>query len=146
MRSRIIFVVFSILLLTACGGDEARDNESWLDPAASGTTTMPEPATAPDVEAGTTVLVTLNDGHIATRESAIPVGPAVFTVTNAGKEVHGLHLEGPQVNVALDASLAAGETGTLSATLQKGEYTLYCPLLDHRDKGETLTMTIPTQQ
>ncbi|HEU4521371.1 MAG TPA: hypothetical protein VFT12_05165 [Thermoanaerobaculia bacterium] len=133
-----------ILILAACGGGEtANDGGSWLEPA---TSTMPEPATAPQTEAGTTVLVTVNDGHVATRESAIPIGPAVLTVMNAGKEVHGLHVEGPGVQAALESTLATNESGTLSVTFQNGEYTLYCPVLDHRNNGETLTMTVPTQQ
>ena len=115
-----------------------------MDPAASITTPMPEPAIPPDVTAGTTVVVTLNDGHIATRESAIPVGPAVITVMNAGKEVHGLHVEGPGVQAALEGTLGAGQSGTINATFQKGTYELYCPVLDHRKAGETLTVTIPT--
>ena len=105
---------------------------------------MPEPATPPETEAGTTLLVTVNDGHIATRESAIPPGPAVLTVVNAGQEVHGLHVEGPGVKGALDESIGPNGTGTMSVTFQNGEYTFYCPILDHRKEGETLTITIPT--
>ena len=133
------------LILAACGGSETPEGEAIFDPAASIKTPMPEPATAPEVAAGTTLLVTLNDGRIATRESAIPVGAAVLTVTNVGKEVHGLHVEGPGVEGALERSLGTNESGTINVTFQNGEYTLSCPILDHREKGETLTMTIPTQ-
>ena len=101
-------------------------------------------ATAPDVEAGMTILVTLNDGHIATQESSIPVGPAVLTVANAGQELHGLHVEGPGVKAALENPLDPNGSGTISVTFQDGEYVLYCPILDHREKGETLTITVPT--
>ena len=148
MTSRSVFLVFPmIVLLAACGGEaERQDNTTWLDPAASQTTTMPEPATQPDTHAGTTVMVTLNDGHIATREAAIPPGPAVLTVVNAGKEVHNLAVEGPGVQVTTEGTLDAGETGTINVTFQQGTYTFYCPVLDHRNQGETLTVPIPTQQ
>ena len=134
MRSRTSFVFLTILLLAACGGD----------PEPVATDTMPEPVTAPDVEAGMTILVTLNDGHIATQESSIPVGPAVLTVANAGQELHGLHVEGPGVKAALENPLDPNGSGTISVTFQDGEYVLYCPILDHREKGETLTITVPT--
>lgn len=137
-----------ILLLAACGGGEAerQDNSTWLDPAASQTNTMPAPPAAqPDTHAGTTVMVTLNDGHIATREAAIPPGPAVLTVVNAGKEVHNLAVEGPGVQATTDATIDAGGTATINVTFQQGTYTFYCPVLDHRNQGETLTVPIPTQ-
>lgn len=114
-----------------------------MDPAASITNPMPDPVPVAEAAAGTTVVVTLNDGHIAAAESSIPPGPAVITVMNAGKEVHGLHVEGPGVEATLESTLAGGEAGTINATFERGTYELYCPVLDHRDKGETLTVTIP---
>lgn len=145
MRSRILILVSLIVILAgACRREEPPEQESWMDPAASSTTTMPEPPGGAETEAGTTLVVTLNDGHLATRESAIPVGSAVITVMNAGQEVHGLHIEGPGVQKALEATLGANESGTIAATFQQGTYEFYCPVLDHRKAGETLTVTIPT--
>lgn len=132
-----------MLLLAACGGED-KDGEAWLDPAASGTSTMPDAVTPPDTDAGMTMVVTINDGHIAAAEASIPVGPAVLTVMNAGAELHDLHVEGPGVNRALDEPIDANESGTMAVTFQEGTYTMYCPILDHRQKGETLTMTIPS--
>ena len=115
-----------------------------MDPAAASTTTMPAPAGGPEATAGATVVVALNDGSLATHESAIPVGPAVITVMNTGKQVHGLHVEGPGVKGALEGTLGENESGTIEATFQQGTYEFYCPVLDHRQKGETVTVTIPT--
>jgi uncharacterized cupredoxin-like copper-binding protein len=142
MRSRILIVLPLMILAAACGGEDKEG--AWLDPAASQTATMPEAVTPPDVEAGATVLVTVNDGHIAVPESTIPIGPVVMTVANAGTQLHGLHVEGPGVNAAMENPADANGSGTLSVTFQKGEYTFYCPILDHREKGETLTVTVPT--
>lgn len=134
MRSRTTSVFLTILLLAACGGD----------PEPVATDTMPEAITPPDVDAGMTLLVTVNDGHIATQESSIPVGPAVLTVANAGQQLHGLHVEGPGVKAALENPLEANESDTISVNFQNGEYVFYCPILDHRQNGETLTITVPT--
>jgi hypothetical protein len=146
MRSRRLLLSVPLLILATACAEEKNDNESWLDPAASQTTTMPAPATTTDTHAGTTVLVTITDGRIAAPESAIPQGPAVLTVANAGNGIHNLHVEGPGVQAALDAPLDAGGNGTINVTFQQGTYTLYCPVLDHRNQGETLTLPIPTQQ
>lgn len=144
MRTLISFSLLALLILAVACGGEKKDDEPWLDPAASSTTTMPPPATAPEVDTGATVLVTLSEGHLATQEATFPEGPVVLTVANAGKEVHSLHVEGPGVSKALDGTLLAEASGSLEVVLQKGTYELYCPVADHRSKGETLKVTIPT--
>lgn len=144
MRTVISLSLLALLTLAAACGGEKKDDEPWLDPAASSTTTMPAPATAPEVQTGATVLVTINDGHVATQQGSIPEGAVVLTVANAGKEVHGLHVEGPGFSKALDGTLQGGSSGSLEVVFQKGTYELYCPVADHRTNGETLTVTIPT--
>lgn len=143
MRTLISLSMLTLLILAAACGGEKKDDEPWLDPAASSTTTMPPAATTPEVESGATVLVTLSDGHLATQETSFPEGAVVLTIANAGKEVHGLHVEGPGVSKALDGTLTEGGSGSLEVVFQKGTYELYCPVADHRTKGETLTVTIP---
>lgn len=144
MRILISFSLLALLILAVACGGEKKDDGTWLDPAASSTTTMPPPATAPEVDTGATVLVTLSDGHLATQQATFPEGPVVLTVANAGKEVHSLHVEGPGVSKALDGTLLGDASGSLEVVFQKGTYELYCPVADHRTKGETLTVTIPT--
>jgi len=143
MRILISFSLLTLLTLAAACGGEKKEG-SWLEPAASSTTNMPPPGTAPEVESGATVLVTLNDGSLATQQGSIPQGPVVLTIANAGKEVHGLHVEGPGVSKALDSTVAGGTGGTMEVVFQRGTYELYCPVLDHRTKGESLTVTVPT--
>lgn len=96
----------------------------------------------PDVAAGTTVLVMLNDNSLAVREQTIPPGPVVLTIENGGSQVHSLHIEGPGVQQATDATIGAGASSNLEMTFQPGTYTLYCPITDHRQKGEEATIQI----
>ena len=98
-------------------------------------------AVVPDATGGATVEVLLADGRIALPTQAVPPGPAVLTVTNGGKETHNLHVEGPGVAVAGDP-LPAGNTRPIDVTFQAGTYTFYCPIQDHRTKGEEATLTI----
>ena len=142
MRISITFSLLALLVLAAACVEKKEG--SWLEPAASSTTTMPSPATAPEVETGATVLVTLNDGSLATQQGSIPEGPVVLTVANAGKEVHSLHVEGPGVSKALESTVAGGGSGTTEVVFQRGTYEFYCPVLDHRTKGESLNVTVPT--
>ena len=95
----------------------------------------------PEATAGSTVVVMVHDGRIVLPTQAIPPGPAVVTVTNQGASTHDLHIEGPGVAVAGEP-LPPGVSRPINVNFQSGTYTLYCPILDHRQKGEQATLTI----
>jgi hypothetical protein len=147
-RPAVIAALF-ILSLAACGGKE--DDRGFLEGAAkTETDTATHPASPggeaviPSTASGTTVLVTLEDNRIVVADAdRIPVGPAIFTITNTGSAVHSLYIEGPGVNKAPDVTtIAQGSTTSVNATLQQGSYTLYCPITGHRENGEAVTLII----
>jgi uncharacterized cupredoxin-like copper-binding protein len=92
--------------------------------------------------AGTTVLVVLEDNSIAIRGEAIPPGPAILTVENGGSMGHNLYIEGNGMNRAAGAIIEPGKTATIDVVFQPGTYTLYCPVLKHRENGEHTQVTI----
>lgn len=94
------------------------------------------------VSAGTTVLVVLEDNSIAIRGEAIPPGPAVLTVENGGSMGHNLYIEGNGMNRAAGDMIEVGKTATIDVVFHQGTYMLYCPVLDHRAKGEQTQVTI----
>jgi uncharacterized cupredoxin-like copper-binding protein len=116
------------------------------DTTAAATATHPASpggtALVPEVESGTTVLVMLADNSIAVREQAIPPGPAVLTIENRGSEVHNLFVEGPGVSSAAGDTIPEGKSATLDVNFKPGTYMLYCPVANHREKGEQVTVTI----
>lgn len=143
----------AMILAAACGGNEKTD-ETWLgtpppeSTTAASTTDATHPASpggtavVPDVTAGSTVLVMLNDNSLAVREQSIPPGPAVLTIENGGTQVHNLVVEGNGLNRTTEGTIAAGASGTLEVTFTPGTYTLYCPVADHRQNGEEATIQI----
>lgn len=148
-----------LLVVLACKETPEEKKETWLgtpeptatagtaaDTTAAATGTHPGSpggtALVPDVEAGTTVLVLLNENSIAVREQAIPPGPAVLTVQNGGKEVHNLFIEGPDISRAAGDTIAQGGSATVEVNFKPGTYTLYCPVAKHRENGEQATVTI----
>lgn len=149
-----------MLLAAACGGDPKKD-ETWLGTpppqsstaveTAGDTSTATHPgspggtAVVPDVTAGATVLVMLNDNSIAVREQSIPAGPAILTVENRGSAVHNLFIEGEGINRAAGDTIAAGQSGSVEVQFKPGTYTFYCPVADHRQKGEEVQVTIGQQ-
>lgn len=145
---RLLMPVLLVVLLVACRGREGEGFLEGAEQTATDSATHPASpggaALVPDVSAGTTVVVTLEDNRIVVvNPDQIPTGPAIFTITNAGAQVHGLFLEGEGMNVAAtEGTIAAGGTGSLEVNLKAGTYTLYCPVLDHRQKGEAVTLVI----
>lgn len=121
---------------TATAGDTAA-TASATHPASPGGTAL-----VPEVDAGTTILVMLNDNSIAVREQAIPPGPAVLTVENRGTEPHNLFVEGPGVSRAAGSPIAEKGSATVDVTFAAGTYVFYCPLSDHRQNGEEVRVTI----
>ena len=148
-----------LLVVVACKETPEEKKETWLgtpeptatagtaaDTTAAATGTHPGSpggtALVPDVESGTTVLVMLNENSIAVREQTIPPGPAVLTVQNSGKEVHNLFIEGADISRAAGDTIAEGATATAEVNFKPGTYTLYCPIANHRQNGEQVTVTI----
>src|SRR5688572_26424733 len=89
-------------------------------------------ALVPDTSAGTTVIVMVNDGRIEVGTAAIPVGPAVLTVSNSGSEMHSLQVEGNGNSLTLQQPLAKEGRNVLNVEFKQGSYTLFCPMAGHR--------------
>ncbi|HEY0141176.1 MAG TPA: hypothetical protein VGF48_09785 [Thermoanaerobaculia bacterium] len=159
MRSRFFVALLTLLCVSlafvACKNEkegdqgittaEAADDDSPVDTTAGDATHPASPggtAIVPSVSSGTTVVVMIEDGRVAVQQQTIPRGPAVFTVTNGGEQLHNLHIEGPGASVAAGDPIAAKASRDVSVMLQAGTYTLYCPVLDHRERGEQTTITI----
>ncbi|HYI10736.1 MAG TPA: hypothetical protein VEK57_16870 [Thermoanaerobaculia bacterium] len=154
-RSLALAILFTSILAVACREETPEEKKTtWMGTSTDTSGTAPDTASAthpaspggtalvPEVTAGTTVLVMLNDNSIAVREQAIPPGPAVLTLENGGKDVHNLFVEGPGVSVAAGDALPAGNSSSMEVTFQPGTYTFYCPIGDHRTNGEQVQVTI----
>jgi hypothetical protein len=136
-----------LVLAIACGNKEsATDTAATLDTAATDSATHPASpggeALVPEVVSGTTVLVMLSDGSIAVREQSIPPGPAILTVENRGTGVHNLYVEGEGISRAAGDNIDVGGTSTVDVNFKAGNYVMYCPVLNHREKGEEVSVTV----
>jgi uncharacterized cupredoxin-like copper-binding protein len=160
MKNAVTALLLSSLLLVfgACKGnhetandtattgtpDVASDTSGTAGDTASGTHPASPGGTAlvPDVTSGTTVLVMLQGGSIAVREQAIPPGPAILTVENRGTDVHNLFVEGEGISRAAGDAIPAGQSTTVDVNFKPGKYTFYCPIADHRTKGEQVEVVV----
>lgn len=63
-------------------------------------------------------------------------------MTNARAEEHDFEIEGQGIEDVFEQNLQPGETQTLQVDLAPGEYTVYCPVGDHRKQGMELALTV----
>lgn len=148
IASVLLLTLLATVFIAACGGSEDGSTDTSATATAPDTASATHPgspggtALVPDVAAGTTVLVVLEDNSLALPGQPIPPGPAVITIENRGTTGHNLFIEGEGINRAAEEMVAAGASGTVDVVFKPGTYTFYCPVLDHRTKGETATVTV----
>ncbi len=131
MKTRAICIaLLSALTLAACGGDDeepAPSNEGTEQVSLEITAEEPgeeEYAFNPaELEA---------DSGEVTIEMESPDGT---------KAPHGVSLEGDGVSESGEV-VQAGGTSTVTADLDPGEYTYFCPVGDHRAEGMEGTLTV----
>lgn len=119
--------------------ETATSTGAVIDPTVTATDTG---RVEPDTSAGATVLVLLEDNTVGLPTTDIAPGPTIFTVTNSGSEVHDFRIEGGGISVEVEGTIEPGQSKTVNADLRPGSYEAYCPILDHRTRGQRAQFTI----
>lgn len=134
--------ILAVALLSAAGCAN-EDGPRVEDPLTTDTAAMAtaQTATTALVESGATIAVALEDKRIAV-SSALSPGPVIFTIANTGTQLHSFAIEGGELSRSLEVNLEAGESGTLDVTLPEGVFVAYCPVLKHRDEGESVEIEV----
>ena len=149
-RSPLAVLIAVIVLLAGCGGEEPQKIDSAVlstDPPETETNpASPDSpggtSVVPEVESGQPLAVVLHDGNIGFPATLVP-GPAVLNVLNSGTMQHSLSVEqtGGAI-VTLDVPLDEGQSGSKEVVFAEGTARVFCPVLDHADKGESLEVKI----
>jgi uncharacterized cupredoxin-like copper-binding protein len=114
--------------LTGCGSDNGNGAESAAPTA---------PAQAQ------TINVSETEFKLDPSDPKVKKGVVNFNVTNDGKVVHSLEVEGPSGEVELEKVLRPGQSGTLKVNMNKaGAYEWYCPVGDHKASGMEGEITV----
>jgi plastocyanin len=135
---RMPFLAIALLLLAACPGPRGTTEPS------QGTTMPPQskmPSQQPMEPAAPAVNVQLTEYAIEMPDT-LTAGMHTFTVTNAGTMKHNFAIEGPGVMQKLAGDLMRGDSAPMPVMLQKGTYTVYCPVDGHRGRGMSRTITV----
>ncbi len=117
MRRSIGLLLALVVVLAGCGGDA--DDDGNGNGAA----------------AGETVAVSARDFAFEPSDVTLDAaGTYTFRLTNDGESPHALEIEGEDLEEETD-TIDPGDSDELTVDLAEGEYVLYCPVGDHRDRG-----------
>ncbi|MEV7687377.1 copper-binding protein [Streptomyces bungoensis] len=92
-------------------------------------------AGAPEARPGTRVTVTETEFALNLSRTSLTPGTYTFVSANHGKITHALSIDGPGVSDARTGNIRSGGQATLTVTLTKGTYDVYCPVDGHKQLG-----------
>lgn len=95
-------------------------------------------------EAVQEIEVNLEEYSIEPFEITARPGKVRFLVTNEGKEYHEFEIDGEINGEEFEKKIevSKGKTATLEVELPKGEYSIYCPVLGHKEAGMLAILTV----
>ena len=88
-------------------------------------------AAAPKV---TRVVAVETEYHIALSKKTFKPGKYTFVAENKGQVIHALEITGPGVH-ATTKDLNPGQNASLTVTLKKAKYDVFCPIPGHKQLG-----------
>jgi plastocyanin len=129
------------LVAAGCGDDDEEPTVATTTPATTTGATGGTGATGA-AGGGETVDISETDFALDPDDVTAKAGTVVFKATNDGDTIHNLEVEGNGVEEELPQDLSPGDSGALTVDLEPGDYTMYCPVGDHREQGMEGTVTV----
>ena len=127
----------------ACGGDDDDEGDTSAETTTEETTEAADD-TGGDTGGGETVAVSAaSDGSLAFDQTELTAaaGSATFEFENPASLGHDFCLEQDGSEVGCSETVT-GDSATLDADLEAGEYTYYCSVSGHREGGMEGTLTV----
>jgi plastocyanin len=132
-------IVLAGLAFGACGGD---DDEESGGGGGSGSSSQSGGSSG---AGGEVALTATEEGGFgfSKKQATAEAGKVTLTLNNpsSAKAPHAVAIEGGGVDKS-GKTVQPGGTSTVSADLEAGEYTFYCPVGQHRAAGMEGTLTV----
>ena len=136
----LALLLTAALFLAACGGD---DEDTASPPPAATSAATEDSAASPGTAASTVAVAADPGGKEAYTETALSAkaGAVEIAFTNDAKLPHDVVIERDGDEVGR-TDIISESTAKTTVELEAGEYTFYCSVGDHRDKGMEGTLTV----
>lgn len=130
--------------LTAAGCSSSGSPAADPPPAASSSAAASSTAASSPAAGGTAaVTATETEFHIALSMKSFSPGTYKFTAVDKGHLQHNLVINGPGVNQAKTAGLLSpGQSASVTVTLSKGSYGIFCGVPGHKAQGMNVEITV----
>jgi plastocyanin len=122
---RRVLLLLVVVVLAGCGSDDS-DDQAAGDTSGGG---------------GSVELTATEFKFDPSTVEVDTAGETTFTLVNDGQFTHALEIEGQGIEEETD-EIDGGATTELTVDLEPGEYELYCPVDDHREKGMEGTLVV----
>jgi uncharacterized cupredoxin-like copper-binding protein len=135
------------LLLAGCSSSSpaaSSANSSSAPPAASSAaSSSPATGSGGSASGATVVKATETEFHIALSQKSFSPGTYKFVATDQGQLQHNLVINGPGVNqMKTPGLLSPGQSGSVTVTLAKGTYDIFCGVPGHKAQGMDVHITV----
>jgi plastocyanin len=91
---------------------------------------------------GIRVIATETEFHIALSRTSFSPGTYTFVAVDKGKASHNLNVVGPGVNSNIGVLLSPGQSASVTVTLRKGRYDIFCSVPGHQAMGMDVHITV----
>lgn len=140
--AHLLVGVAAAITLAACGGSSSTSGtQSGGGGGYGGGAASSSSSSAPAAQ-GTPVTSTEKEFSITLSRTAFTPGTYTFTVQNKGTFPHNLTVAGPGVQKAASPTVDPGKSGTVTVTLSKGTYELWCSVDSHKERGMDMKITV----
>ena len=130
-------------VLSACGGsDGGGGNAASASTSDSSSSSSAAAAAGSAQGAPTMVQVTAKEYSLSLSTNTFAPGQYTFQLMNGGTMTHGLEIDGPGVEDQKADLTNPGGSSSITVTLQKGKYELYCPVPGHQQLGMEVDITV----
>lgn len=135
-------LAIAAISLTACGGDDSSSRSSGNATQPTATSTA---AAEPTADAAGLSVSADAAGGLAFDQSALTADAGTVTLSmenpSSSGVPHLIAIKGDGVDEQGE-TVQPGGTSTVTATLEPGTYTFYCPLPGHEESGMTGTLEV----
>lgn len=147
-KSNILFMGMTLLLFASCGDSRTSGGEESTTTNSETEVTVTERNEGDTIQGATTdrvVDLEAKDHVYFPREIKAKPGEQFYVnLINNGNEGHNVHLELPQAPVSFGEPVPTGQSRRLivRAPDQPGQYQIFCPVADHKDRGMVATLIV----
>ncbi len=90
----------------------------------------------------TKIIATETDFHIKLSKNSFSPGKYTFVGVNKGQVTHALEITGPGLSTPHTKNFQPGQKASLTVTLKKGTYDVFCPVPGHKALGMNLNIKV----